>query len=119
MGLTRRSPAEALVCPPTEELLRELRSLAGGRLCREEQRHRCRVENGTFADWACSNCAEYLRPENISPWTWHLMFLHRLKKAGYPFRPNDLSLETWLLLGLVEEALAGPQGGHGGQQQLG
>jgi len=119
MGLTRPRPAEALVCPPTEELLRELRSLAGGRLCREEQRHRCRVENGTFADWACNNCAEYLRPENISPWTWHLMFLHRLKKAGYPFRPNDLSLETWLLLGLVEEALAGPQGGHGGQQQLG
>jgi len=44
------------------------------------------------------------------------MFLHRLKKGGYPFRPNDLSLETWLLLGLVEEALAAPQGGHDGQQ---
>lgn len=116
MGLTRQSLAAARDCPPTEELLQELKSLARGRLCRAEQRHRCRVENGFFADWACSNCAEYLRPETISPWTWHLMFLHRLKKAGYPFRSNDLSLETWLLLGLVEEALATPQGGHGGQQ---
>jgi hypothetical protein len=43
------------------------------------------------------------------------MFLHRLKKAGYPFRSNDLSLETWLLLGLVEETLAATQGGQGGQ----
>jgi hypothetical protein len=119
MGLTRQRPVASQDCPPMEELLQELRRLAEGRLCRAEQRRRCRAENGPFADWACSNCTEYLRPETISPWTWHLMFLHRLKKAGYPFRANDLSLETWLLLGLVEEALAIPQGGHGGQQQLG
>jgi hypothetical protein len=116
MGLNRNRPAGAQDCPATEELLQELRSLARGRVCRPEQRQRCRAENGPFADWACNHCAEYLRPEAVSPWTWHLLFLHRLKKAGYPFRPNDLSLETWLLLGLVEETLAATQGGHGGQQ---
>ncbi|MGQ9687271.1 MAG: hypothetical protein ACUVXF_00565 [Desulfobaccales bacterium] len=93
-----------------EALLQELRRLAAGRLCRPEQRRRCRIENGAFADWACQSCREYIRPEAVSPWSWHLMFLHRLKEAGYPFRAADLSLETWLLLGLVEEILALPQG---------
>jgi len=115
MGLTRDKIPGPQDCPETADLLQELRSLVRGRLCRQEQRQRCRAENGPFADWACTNCAEYLRPEAVSPWTWHLMFLHRLKKAGYPFRPNDLSLETWLLLGLVEETLAAAQGGQGGQ----
>lgn len=115
MRLTENMTPGVHVCPGTETLLNELRSLARGRLCRPEQRQRCRIENGDFADWACKSCAEFLRPEAISPWTWHLLFLYRLKRAGYPFRPNDLSLETWLLLGLVEEALAISQGGHGAQ----
>ncbi len=118
MGLTEDSPQGGHGWRGTKELLTELRSLAEGRLCRPEQQQLCRAENGAFADWACSSCAEYLRPEAISPWTWHLMFLHRLKKAGYPFRPNDLSLETWLLLGLVEEALDQSRGGRSGQRQL-
>ncbi len=96
------------------DLHRDLRALATGRLCRREQQRRCRAEHGVFADWACQACQEYLRVEEVSPWTWHLVFLHRLKKAGYPFRAGDLSLETWLLLGQVEEALKPPQrGGHG------
>lgn len=118
MGLTQEKPPGPHDCPETGELLKELQNLARRRLCRPEQRQRCRAENGPFANWACKNCAEFLKPEAISPWTWHLLFLHRLKKAGYPFRPNDLSLEIWLLLGQLEEALAAPQGGQGGQQQL-
>ena len=118
MGLRGDKPQGSHQWPGTQELLHELRSLARGRLCRPEQRQLCRAEDGPFTDWACGTCAEYLRVEAISPWTWHFVFLHRLKKAGYPFRPNDLSLETWLLLGLVEEALAQPQGGRNVQQQL-
>jgi hypothetical protein len=101
VGLTENQPQGEHAWPGTQALLQELLSVAKGR-----------AEHGAFTDWACGACAEYLRPEAISPWTWHLMFLHRLKKAGYPFRANDLSLETWLLLGLVEEALAQPQGGR-------
>lgn len=117
MGLTRERTGGNSGWPGTQEVLTELRQIAAGRLCRPEQRRLCRAEHGGFAEWACQACAEYLRPEAVSPWTWHLMFLHRLKKAGYPFRADDLSLETWLLLGLVEEALALAQGGQNGQRQ--
>lgn len=31
--------------------------------------------------------------------------LRQLRKAGYPFGANDLSLEEWIDLGLVEETM--------------
>ena len=65
------------------------------------------MENGAFATWACRACEEYLRPEAISPWTWHLVLLYQLRQAGYPFDANDLTLEEWLLLGLVQRLLTG------------
>ncbi len=82
-------------------LVEELSDLARGRLCRGERRRACRLENGPFAEWACRECREFRRPETISPWTWHLLLLYQLQQAGYPFRASELSLETWLLLGLV------------------
>lgn len=85
--------------------MRELAAIAEGRLCQGDRRRACQTANGPFASWACRECREYVQPENISPWTWHLLFLHRLQQAGYPFRANDLSLETWLLLGTVREVL--------------
>jgi hypothetical protein len=95
-------------------LLKELQMLAAGRLCGPEERRRCRAESGAFADWACGACTERVRPEAISPWTWHLIFLDRLSRAGYPFKANDLSLETWLLMGTVRQVLAGAPGGQHG-----
>jgi hypothetical protein len=86
-------------------LFKELQALAGGRLCGSDQRRQCRAEASSFAPWACAVCEEFLRPEAISPWTWHLLFLYQLSRAGYPFRANDLSLETWLLLGTVRRVL--------------
>jgi hypothetical protein len=93
---------------------RELQLLAAGRLCGPKERQRCRTESGTFADWACGACDERVRPEAISPWTWHLVFLYRLSLAGYPFKANDLSLETWLLMGTVRRVLEGAQRGQHG-----
>jgi hypothetical protein len=49
-----------------------------------------------------------VRPEAISPWTWHLVFLYQLSRARYPFKANDLSLETWLLMGTVRQVLKNP-----------
>ncbi len=118
MLLNRAGPQGNQGWPGTQTVLQELYTLARGRLCRPEQRRICQAEDGAFSDWACGTCTEYLRPEAVSPWTWHLMFLHRLKRAGYPFRANDLSLETWLLLGLVEEALAQTQGGSNVHKQI-
>jgi hypothetical protein len=97
-------------------LQRDLQALAGGRLCGPEERLRCRRESGAFADWACGTCAERVRPETLSPWTWHLVFLYQLSRAGYPFKANDLSLETWLLLGTVRRVLEGPQRGQHGHE---
>ena len=97
-------------------LLREVQAVAQGRLCGPEERRRCRTENGAFTAWACSECEEYLRAENFSPWTWHLLFLYRLSQAGYPFRANDLSLETWLLLGVVQKILDKTQRGENAQR---
>ncbi|MGA9754908.1 MAG: hypothetical protein WBV23_07170 [Desulfobaccales bacterium] len=93
---------------------RELQVLASGRLCGPSMRLRCRAESGSFADWACGACAERVRPEAISPWTWHLVFLYRLSLAGYPFKANDLSLETWLLMGTVRRVLEEAQRGQHG-----
>lgn len=92
--------------------LQELAALAQGRVCGPEQRRRCRAANGAFAEWACSVCGEFLQPEALSPWTWHLLFLYQLRRAGYPFERNDLTLETWLLLGMVQRVLEGTQGGR-------
>jgi len=97
-------------------LLRDLQAVAGGRVCGAEERRRCRGESGSFADWACGVCEEFLQPEALSPWTWHLLFLYRLSKAGYPFRANDLSLETWLLLGVVRGVLEKSQRGKNAQE---
>ena len=77
-----------------------------------------RGENGVFAAWACEVCEEFIGPEAISPWTWHLLFLHHLKKAGYPFRANDLSLEVWLLLGLVQREVEAAGGGKIAEKQV-
>lgn len=107
MGL-REGPEESR---PDWPLQRELHMLAGGRLCGQAEQRRCRAESGAFADWACAACAERVRPEVISPWTWHLVFLYQLSRAGYPFKANDLSLETWLLMGTVRRVLEGNQRG--------
>jgi len=91
--------------------------LAASRLCGPAQQRKCQRENGAFAAWACQACEEYLRPEAVSPWTWHLVFLHQLRQAGYPLKANDLTLEEWLLLGLVQRLLTGKRG-QDGQKNL-
>jgi hypothetical protein len=110
MGLRQKTGAGN----PDWPLFKELQMLAGGRLCGPEERRRCRAESGAFADWACGACTERVRPEAVSPWTWHLVFLYQLSRAGYPFKANDLSLETWLLMGTVRQVLAGAQRGQHG-----
>lgn len=97
MGLKASGPGLLTGWPLAEEVL----DLARGRLCQGDRRRACRAENGAFAGWACEECREFRRPETISPWTWHLVLLHQLKRSGYPFQANDLSLETWVLLGMV------------------
>lgn len=113
MGLTEPG------CPGSGEdwpLVTELQAIAAGLLCGPAARQRCRNEAGPFAAWACTACREFLRPETVSPWTWHLVFLYQLSRAGYPFKANDLTLETWLLLGTVRRVFEGTQRGRHAQR---
>jgi lipopolysaccharide biosynthesis regulator YciM len=82
--------------------MQELQSLLAGRICTATQQHKCQEEDQEFAKWACNHCQDYVRPEQISPWSRHLFLLHQLKEAGYPFQANDLSLEVWMMLGQVK-----------------
>ena len=113
MGLTG---ASSLGSREDWPLLNELQAIAGGTLCGPAEQRRCRAEAGSFADWACAVCREFIRPEAVSPWTWHLVFLYQLSRAGYPFKANDLTLETWLLLGTVRRVFEGVQRGRHGQR---
>ncbi|MFP3866876.1 MAG: hypothetical protein ACLFUU_01770 [Desulfobacteraceae bacterium] len=88
-------------------MISDIRKILSGRLCTEAQRQKCQQEDQGFSEWACSQCREYIPPEQISPWTWHLLFLYQLQTAGYPFQANDLSLETWMLLGLLRRMIKG------------
>jgi len=116
MGVTREEAGAAGLLQGWA-LAQEIQALAAGRMCHPARMRRCRSESGAFADWACESCREFVRPEAISPWTWHLLFLHQLKGAGYPFRANDLSLETWLLLGMVQRIMEGEKLGKGSHGQ--
>lgn len=74
--------------------------------CTEEKRAKCKQLHSDPAHlaWTCEKCKS-VRPEEVSPYTNHLLYLHRLKSGGYPFGPDDLDLDTWADLGLVTELL--------------
>ena len=54
-------------------------------------------------------------PEAISPWTWHLVFLYRLSRAGYPFtgqrsEPGDLAAAWGRCAGSWKDTQRGQHG---------
>ena len=52
----------------------------------------------------CGEC-EKKKQSELSEYTHKMFKLRQLRKAGYPFGKNDLSLEEWMDLGLVEETM--------------
>jgi hypothetical protein len=75
-----------------------------GEVCSEAEAAECREEIADLT-WACANCKKH-PPDEISPWTWHLLELRRLQQGGYPFEADDLSLEEWEELGTINEIIA-------------
>ena len=55
-------------------------------------------------EWACENC-KTKRPQDLNPYTVKLLRLRQMKNGGYPFEANDLTLEEWIDLGRIAEAL--------------
>ena len=62
----------------------------------------CALTEGPYADWAQAQCTEPCE-RNLHPYTLKLLELHRLREAGYPFTPDDLSYDDWRLLGTLAE----------------
>lgn len=85
------------------KLADDLAALAAG-LCSGADREKCAAEFGDNLEWTCTNC-EKKRAADLSPYTIKLLRLRNLRQAGYPLQANDLTLEEWLDLGDLENAL--------------
>jgi hypothetical protein len=79
-------------------------------LCTEDETAKCLAEFGEtkHLEWACANCPKK-RPENIDPYTTKLLRIRQLKKAGYPLKTNELTMEEWFDLGWMESWLQTPE----------
>ncbi len=50
----------------------------------------------------CATCPRK-RDYEPSPWFAHINHLYNLVRAGYPFGPDDLSLEEWTDIGILRD----------------
>lgn len=89
----------------TDEFAADLAAIAAG-LCDKRRETACRNEAGDdeILAWMCEKC-ELKRFKDLGPYTLKLLGIRRMRMAGYPFGKNDLSLEDWIDLARVEEAL--------------
>jgi hypothetical protein len=82
--------------------------LLGLDVCTEEEQRRCLLEIGEGEEgireqqWACLKC-EKRKVGDINPYVFHLFELRRMILAGYPFKGNDLPMQTWIDLGILTE----------------
>jgi len=85
----------------------DIEVLFGLNVCNPDEEEKCRQEIGNeeLLKWSCEKC-EKKKVDSIHPWTNHLLVLRRLVLAGYPFKRNDLSIQEWLDLGFLNEAMA-------------
>lgn len=66
-------------------------------------REECRKKNGAWLAAACARCSKYkVRP---SRYVLGLLYLRQLRLGGYPFGCEDLPLETWSDLGVLESVI--------------
>lgn len=74
-------------------------------LCDDVQERKCLEEVGeALISWTCEQC-EKKKSRDLDEYTVKMFKLRQLKKAGYPFGANDLTLEEWMDLGQVEETM--------------
>ncbi len=75
-------------------------------LCDKQSEAKCQAECGDNLDWACARC-EKKKVADLHEYTHKMLKIRHLKLAGYPFRANDLALEEWMDLGVLEDAFKG------------
>lgn len=52
----------------------------------------------------CANCPHNYEAE-VSPWTAHVLTLHKLIEAGCRFGPDDLSIDEWYAVADMKAAI--------------
>lgn len=60
--------------------------------------------DGPELEWACDHCPKK-KAGDLHPYTIKLFRLRRLRMAGYPFEADDLTVEEWMDLGMLEDRL--------------
>ena len=74
-------------------------------LCTQQEAANCLDEFGDSGmDWACENCRKK-RFVDLHEYTVKLFGLVALQDGGYPFAPDDLTLEEWVDLGRLQDVL--------------
>lgn len=58
----------------------------------------------------CARC-EAREPYEPSVWFLHVWGLYTLQRGGYPFDPDDLTVEEWTALGEIRDAMKSLRGG--------
>lgn len=88
----------------------QIKALLNGRICTEEHETKCLENYEEIArDWACANCKGWLK--EVHPWVAHLFSVYSLQQAGYPFDKNDLSMEEWMALGVINQEVKALEAG--------
>lgn len=54
--------------------------------------------------WACENCPKK-KFSDLDEYTVKLYHIYLLQKGGYPLEKNDLTLEEWVDVGRIKDAL--------------
>jgi len=74
-------------------------------LCNDDEQAKCLDEFGEAGlTWACSQCPKK-KQSDLDQYTLKLLHLLSLQNGGYPFKANDLTIDEWIDLGQVREAL--------------
>ena len=80
--------------------------------CTPQKKAECAKKNGHWLAEACKRCPRSVGATGGRPslqWVEHLMSLHLLIQAGYPFAQDDLPLETWRDLGVLRAVIQAKQ----------
>lgn len=64
----------------------------------------------------CEECPDHktrIEKTDVDERLYSLLFIDLLKAGGFPFSPNDLSMEQWLGLGVISQERANAALGRG------
>lgn len=79
-------------------------------MCTDDEYAQCKFDYEGNLEWACKHC-ETKRHEDLHPYTHKLLRIHLLRMGGFPMPADDLTLDEWMDLGRITQALDSRMGG--------